>query len=294
MKAHLFAAFIIITSSLGHLVADEATPLSQCYLVACEQQNTENQPVHLRNSFREKEPSFTEMTILNLDIPSTLQTQEIAERILFGDADVVHLKNTSTQRASHLYEMLQRTYSHFIHVPSRERGLFIASKYPLFKAAVTLSGEGNVAEGMLEFAIHGANTYYVVVSPNDFSMQIVNSNNVKDSITTPILLIDVPGTLTLVKQQFSPLQFTQKVDLLAAETFQIVPITKKGSGNDDKGGCSGEIEVGRSWGGKDGGQWEATARLEAHDDRGNYVEAEVKQNDKGEGSANLRAGHEER
>lgn len=292
--SYLFVVGAIFASS-DHLTARETTPLFQSYLAACKLQNTENQPVHLRNASQEKEPSFTEMTILDLDIPSTMQIEAVAERILYGDADVVHLANISTQRVSHLYEMLQSTYSHFIHVPSKGQGLFIASKYPFSTATITLVERENVADKeLLEFTIHGANTYHASVCSNDFSMQVINSDDTEDNTITPILLVDMPGVLTIMKQRFSPFRVARKIGLLAADTFQIVPVKRKGGENDnDKGGYKGEIEIGRSWGGRDGGHWEGTAKFEAHDNRGNYVEAEVRQNDEGEGSVHARAGHEE-
>lgn len=292
----LFIASTIFATSAECSIVDKAPSLFQHYLAVCEQERIENQPVHLRSASQEKDLFFNDITILDLDIPLAMPIETVAERILYGDADVVHLANTSTQRTSHLYQILEKTYPHFIHVPYRERGMLIASKYPLSQATMTLVGEGNSADKeILEFTIHGANTYYVSVDSNSFSMQIINPDNVKDASTTPIVLFDVPGTLTIVKQQFSPLRLAHKADLLAAEMFQILPIKHKGEGSsDDRGGYKAEVEVGRSWGGKDGGCWEGSARFEAYDNHGNYVETEANQNDKGEGSVNARAGHEEK
>ena len=105
MKLNLFfsSLFAANTLMISHLISEEGASLFQ------------SQPVHLRNARQEKEPAFTEMTIL--DVSSVMQIEAIAERVLYGDADVVHLAYISPQKAFRLYEILQDAYSHFIHVP---------------------------------------------------------------------------------------------------------------------------------------------------------------------------------
>ena len=210
----------------------------------------------------------------------------MGKRALYGEADVVHLANLSTPKASCLYEILEGVYSHFIHVPGLENGLLIASKYPLSQAAITY----DEANDMLEFSIQGVDSYRARVCSNELSTQVSGDDN----IVTPIHFMDVSGTLTLVKQEFSPFQLEQKVDRLATNKFEILPIRHgRDRNDDDRAGYSGKVIVKRSWGGKEGGGWEASIKGEAHDRHGNYVEGEVKHNDRGEGSARASAGHEE-
>lgn len=280
------ASFLFAIQS--HLNA--SIPLFQSYLAAY----TESQPVLLRNHSQEKAPLFTDMTILHLDVPSRMQIETVADRVLYADVDVIHLTHVSTHDASGLYQRLQETYAHFIYIPTKEQGILIASKYPLSQAETSASQEAHApSKGYLEFSIQGANLYQATVGSNDAPMT-VDAMDHEESSTTQLLLVDMPGTLTVVKQQFSPCRSRHNARLLAAETFQIIPIKDKGNSNNDKGGYKGEVEIEYSWGGKDGGHWAGGVRAEAHDSRGNYVEAEVKQNDRGEGSANARAGHEEK
>lgn len=59
---------------------------------------------------------------------------------------------------------------------------------------------------------------------------------------------------------------------------------------DDDAGGSCETGIRATWG--DGIHWEGYVRGEAHDDRGNYVEGELKQRDDGTGGVDIRGGHE--
>ena len=150
------------------LTKDETASLFQHYLKKCRKYHMENQPVYLRNAYRENNLSFNDIIILNLDPPSTMEVNDIAERILYGDADVVHLRNTSTNTASHLYELLQKNYTHFIHVPYQETGVFVASKYPLKQAEVIRSEQKNAPyKDVLKFTIHEDHICndYITVSP---------------------------------------------------------------------------------------------------------------------------------
>lgn len=299
MKATLtFSCLLAVTTTFANSnefsIIDKSASLFQQYLAVCEQEGAENQPVHLRSASREKEPCFTEMTILDLDVYSGMSNVMVAECVLCAETDIVHLANISISQASHLYQMLEGVYSHFIHVPSREGGVFIASKYPLSQTE-SFIGEGNGRDKeKLHFAIHGANTYYASIDSKSFSMQVINLDATEESSTTSILIGEAFATLTVIKQQFSLSRQMKRPDLLAAEMFEIVPVKHKGEQSDDRGGYKAEVEVGRSWGGKDGGHWEGSARLEAHDGRGNYVEAEVNQNDKGEGPVSARGGYEKK
>lgn len=72
--------------------------------------------------------------------------------------------------------------------------------------------------------------------------------------------------------------------------LEVVPI--KSRGNDDRSGGSIEGGISGKWGDGDGVHWEGYARAEAHDNNGNYAEAEVKQKDNGRGEVNVRGGHE--
>jgi hypothetical protein len=274
----------------AYLTEDETAPLFQRYLTTCCKHNMVNQPVYLRNACREKEPTFTEMTIL--DAPSIMQIEAVAERVLYGDADVVHLADISSQKASCLYEMLQDTYSHFIHVPRKDRGEFIASKYPLSQVEITQYEQENaMREEVLEFAIHGANMHRACLSLNDSSIRLVNSN---DSAETAVLFGDLPVALTVVKQHFSPFQNAQNIDLIAKDTFNIVPVRRGEGGrdNNDRSGpyCEGSIDFKN---GPNGTEWSVSARGGYEDDKGNYVEGQVSRNDKGETSGSARAGHDQ-
>lgn len=242
-----------------------------------------------------KNPSSNDMIILNLDPPSTMQISDIAERILYGDADVVHLRNTSTNAASHLYELLQKNYTHFIHVPSQEKGVFVASKYPLRKAEVTRIEQENASyNDVLEFVIHEGNICCARVSTSDLSIQVVNSSGSDDNTTTSILLVDVPGSFTVLKQQrgqFSSFQSEERIALLGSETFEIIPVRRRD--NDDRGSGYVEGSVDVKVGPK-GTEWKASVRGGCEDDRGNYAEVEVGKNDKGETTYSGRSGYDDR
>lgn len=280
---------VIFISSGQHLIAEEGDSLFQSYLAVSQSKNAENQPVHLRNDCREKEPAFTEMTIL--DVYAIMQIEAVAERVLYGDADIVHLANISSQKASRLYEMLQDTYSHFIHVPSKGRGEFIASKYPLSQVKINqCKQEDVIRKEELEFAIHGANMHRACISLHDSSIQLVSSD---DIVETSVLIGDLPAALTVVKQQFSPLQNAQKIDLIAKNTFDIVPI-RRGEGDrgpNDKSGayCEGRIDFKT---GPNGTELSISGLAGYEDGRGNYVEGQISRNDKGETSASAKAGHD--
>lgn len=280
--------FFVVQSQLNASI-----PLFQSYLASYH--NTESPPFLLRNHSQEKIPLFTEMTILHLDVPPLGQIETLADRVLYADADVIHLTHISTHTANILYQFLQETYNHFICIPNKEQGMLIASKYPLSQVEISSFQETSTSrKNCLEFSIESANPCKATVCSNDAPM-IIDLIDKKESSTIPLVIIDMPGTLTVVAQEFSPCRQKHQPKLLAAETFQIIPIKDKGKSNSgEKGGYKGEIDVGYSWGGKDGGHWEGSARFEAHDHHGNYVEAEVRQNEKGEGSANARAGHEEK
>ena len=60
-----------------------------------------------------------------------------------------------------------------------------------------------------------------------------------------------------------------------------------------KSGHSVEVKIEANWGGKDGSDISVGVSGEIHDDKGNYVEGEIKQDSSGEGSATVSAGHEE-
>lgn len=276
--------------------ADKADSLFQHYLMMCRKQNIENLPVYLRSTAREKQTFFTDITILDLDLSSTTQIHEIMEDIFYGDVDVVHLSNVSTEQAMHLFKILELTYAHFIHAPNEGKGSLVASKYPLSQAAVTrITRENDVQQEMLEFSIHGANTHHAKIYSDNSSTQIINSNEEDDKVTSCIILAGLPCTLTILNQQYSPLKPIYEADLLASETFQILPIrnTDRGGRDDDGGGYKGEVEFKGKFGGKDGASWEAGINFEAYDSHGNYFEADIKHNDKGESSLNARAGHED-
>jgi hypothetical protein len=303
MKAYFTVSCLLTISTIFanpakqaevYLIEDETVSLFQRYLTNCRKHNMANQPVYLRNACREKNPSSNDVFILNLDPPSTMQINDIVERILYGDADVVHLRNISTNTASHLYELLQKNYTHFIHVPCQEKGLFVASKYLLKQAEVTRIEQENASyKDVLKFAIHEDNIC-ARVGISDLSIQVVNSSGSDDNTTTPILLVDVPGTLTVVKQQreqFFQLQLEERIDLLATETFEIIPVRRGGGDNDDSGGAYGGGRVDVEFG-PGGPEWSASAFGGYEDDQGNYVEVEVRRNEDGKTSASVEGGHD--
>ena len=65
--------------------------------------------------------------------------------------------------------------------------------------------------------------------------------------------------------------------------------TDRSSDHRAGGGIEGHIDA--TWGGGEGIQFSAGVSVEAHDDKGNYIEANVSQNDKGEGKASLSEGY---
>ncbi len=301
MKAYFTVSCLLAISTIFasptqqaevYLIEDETAPLFQRYLTKCRKHNMANQPVYLRNACREKNPSSNDIIILNLDPPSTMQINDIAERILYGDADVVHLRNISTNTAFHLYELLQQNYTHFIHVPCQEKGVFVASKYPLKQAEVIRIEQENASyKDILKFTIHEDNICCARVGTSDLSIQVVNSSGSDDNTTTPILLIDVPGTFTVIKQQFSPLQLGERVDLLATEMFEILSVRRGEGDNDDRGGSYGGGRVDINFG-PGGPEWSASAFGGYEDDRGNYAEVEVRRNENGTTSVGAEAGHD--
>lgn len=113
-----------------------------------------------------------------------------------------------------------------------------------------------------------------------------------------VLLGDVPGTFTVIKQakqQFSLSQLAERADLLAGETFDIVPVRRGGGGgdrdNDDRGGSYYGGKVGVDIG-PGGTEWNASAYAGYEDNRGNFAEAEVRRNESGRTSASVEVGHE--
>ena len=304
MKAYFTVSGLLAISTIfanpakqteAYLVEDETAPVFQRYLTKCRKHNIANQPVYLRSACRDKNLSSNDMIILSLDPPSTMQINDIAERILYGDADVVHLRNTSTNTASHLYELLQKNYTHFIHVPCQEKGVFVASKYPLKQAEITRIEQENASyKDILKFKIHEDSICCACIGTNDLSIQVVNSDGGDDNAKTPILLVDIPGTLTVIKQekqQFSSFQLAERVDLLATETFEIVPVRRGEGDNDDRGGgyVEGRVDVKV---GPNGSEWSASVSGGYEDDRGNYAEVEVGTNDKGETTYSGKAGYD--
>ncbi len=300
MKAYftvscLFAISTIFANPVqqaeAYLIEDETAPLFQRYLTKCRKNNMANQPVYLRNGYREKNPCFSDTIILNLDLPPTMQINDVAERILYGDADVVHLRNISTNSAPHLYELLKQDYTHFIHIPCQEKGLFVASKYPLKQAEVIRTEQENAYyKDILKFTIHEDNICTACIDTNDLSIQVNSSGNDNNTMT-PILLVDVPGTLTVIKQQFSPFQSAERVDQLATEMFEILPVNRGREDNDDRGGAYGGGRVDIEFG-PGGPEWSASAFGGYEDDRGNYAEVEVRRNESGTTSVGAEAGHD--
>lgn len=298
-----FSCFLIINtvfaSSAGqpgtHLVEENTAPLFQRYFEKCRKHNVENPPVYLRSFCQEKKTLSNDMTILNLDLPPKMQINDIVDRILYGDADVLYLRNTSTNMALHLYELLQKNYTHFIHVPYQSKGIFIISKYPLRKIAVTrMKQKNDLQKDILEFAIQEDTGFHARVSTSDLSIQVVIPDKFDDNITTPILLFDMHGTLTVVKQrnqESSLIQSASRVDLLNTEVFEILPVRRSGRGNDDR---EGNYMEGRIDGkiGPNGMEWSASVRGGYEDDRGNYAEVEIGKNDRGETFYSGRAGHD--
>ncbi len=56
--------------------------------------------------------------------------------------------------------------------------------------------------------------------------------------------------------------------------------------------ASGEIKADISWGDKDGVKVSVGAAGQVSDDKGNYIKGEIKQDNNGQGSASVSAGHE--
>lgn len=297
MKAHFTFSCILAASTAFSasepVITDQNTSVFQHYLQTRQTQNKRIRPVYLRNASRSKEPSFSDMTILNLRLPSAMEVHDIGERILYGDPDIVHLSHISTQQASDLYEMLEQTYTHFIHTPHNENGLFIASKFPLSDAELLMTEEEvSPREEMLQFVIHGANAYPAYVSENHLPIQLIKYADAEGTMTFPTFLSDLPCTLTIVKQQFSLFQSqtAPKTGLLSEGTFKILPVKRGGSDNDRGGGyVEGSIDFKT---GPNGSEWSVSGRGGYGDDRGNYFEGSVSQNDKGETSVSAKAGHE--
>jgi hypothetical protein len=276
----------------NYLVEDISVPLFQRYLAKCHRHDMANQPVYLRNIRRETNPPSDNTIILNLDFPSTIRIKDVADRILYADADIVHLRNTSTGTASHLYELLKEDYSHFIHLPYKEKGVFVASKYPLRDAEVTRVDNGNASyRDILRFTIHEDSICSTCAEANDLSIQNINSND-NDKTEIPILLVDLPGTFSVLKPQKNRLssnQLGEKACHVATEVFEILSIQKR-EGNDKGGGYGGgRIDVTF---GPDGADWSASLFGGYEDENGNYVEAELKRNDDGTTSAGAEAGHD--
>ncbi len=292
----IFASSASIKES-GLLVGEESLCLFPNDLENCGMENVFDQPVYLRTGACEEELPQENISILDLELSCEMSACDIAERILYGNADVVHLDNISREVAADLYESLGSIYAHFLYVPYREKGIFVASKYSISQATVTvLEQETALSETLLEFALAGATPCCLHVSSNALSTEVVSCDAMDCKAAVHVLLADVPGILTAVKHNFSfPYSRTiRRHHERSVPIFKILPVKHKGGRDDDRGGYKAEVEIGRSWGGKDGGHWEGTGRFEAHDDRGNYFGGEVRQNDQGEGSANARAGHEEK
>ena len=270
---------------------DETNNLFQRYLGNCHTNALVNQPVYSWTGFQGNYPSASDVIILDLDPPSSMPVNDVAEQILYGNADVVHLKNIPTNIASQLYELLQQQYAHFIHVPIQEKGLFIASKYPLKDAEVTqVMQEDAPCKNLLSFTVLNRDIYTCVCT-SDLSIRVVSSNDNEDPTIIPVLLVDMPGILTIVKQELSPFQFAERRDLFPIEPFEIIPISRRGGNNEDKGGGygGGRVDVKIT---PDKTEWSASAFGGYVDDRGNYIEVEVRKHEDGSSSASAEAGHD--
>ena|SRR5579872_811315 len=77
---------------------------------------------------------------------------------------------------------------------------------------------------------------------------------------------------------------TGQIFLIATGKNEIVPI------RDIDG--SGKIGVDMSWGGSEGTKYDFSMEVEIHDDKGNFLEGEVHQDNTGKGGAGVFAGNE--
>jgi hypothetical protein len=77
-----------------------------------------------------------------------------------------------------------------------------------------------------------------------------------------------------------------------ADALEILLARSHRDRSDDRGEASIGGGIRGSWGDGNGIQWEGYARVEAHDGKGNYAEAEVTQKDDGTGNIDIRGGHE--
>ena len=222
--------FAVSEQQKMHFSADETGSLVQHYLALCAQENIQNRSVYLRSDAREKQPFFTDITFLDLNLSSVANIHEVMTEIFYGEVDVIHLTNVSTEQALYLFELLEPNYAHFIYVPKEEQGSIIASKYPLSQAAVTK----DVQQEVLDFFIHGANTHHARIYSDNSSIQIINSEETNNKITSCIALANLIGTLTVLSQQYSPLKATYATELLASETFQVLPIRNRDRGGSDQ------------------------------------------------------------
>jgi endonuclease/exonuclease/phosphatase family metal-dependent hydrolase len=124
------------------------------------------------------------------------------------------------------------------------------------------------------------------------------------STTSMVLIGNHSGLLTVIKRE-SPLSAShainpllthqqlldvQKTDAFVKDRLKVVPA--KSHNDDKKAGGGWEVGIDMSYGGRDGPQFDAYAKAEAHDDKGNYAEGRVDHNfNKNEGTVGLRGGN---
>lgn len=73
--------------------------------------------------------------------------------------------------------------------------------------------------------------------------------------------------------------------------LETIPVTRRGGDNDDKGGSYGGARVDIEFG-PGGPEWSASAYGGYEDERGNYVEVEVRRNEDGRTTASAETGHD--
>lgn len=219
------------------------------------------EPVYFHRSAQEEMGWDANFTLLNFDpiLIEEIQDDHLAQSAASANADVVYIPNIdSDEDAYAVYQALEREYAHLIYLPPnfrscRKNGLIIASKHSLEQIQLN---------------------------------EIEESDHLK--LPRVVRRSDRNAEYSLTLNNSSYLARDTK----ALNVFKIIPI-KSGRDRDNDAGYSVEGRISRHWGGKNNeSKWEGSISGEVRDGRGNHAEAEVKHNDKGEGSAEVRGGHE--
>lgn len=139
----------------------------------------------------------------------------------------------------------------------------------------------------------------VCVADENTLVQFEEDKNDSHVLISPrrMKLVNQPLLAAVSKEQlFASLERSRaflRYPLLVDQAGRLkIVLIRSDRSSEDRAGGRIEGRVGASWGGSQGVEFDVGVKAEVRDGQGNYVEANVSQNDKGEGRATLSGGYE--